>query len=193
MKNNDVFVLDNKAQDAVRELVGGGSNPLEVVTGRKLTVDLSSEVLDIISEDIEYTSNDNGTDIAIGVYYDADSHGQYDFARNRVYKSGYDDETAIRVLLFPNEQNNQLLMSFIGRSAYYMTLNQPIVVYEGDVTGLSDTSSILDQLPTITVTLNEDDFTNLEYLDIKWYGIEGAHKVFTYNNLMQVTIHVDIE
>lgn len=161
----------------------GGSNPCEVVTGRKLTVDLSSEVLDIGYEGGADMSN--MSDVKIGYYVDESSEDQY---RNMIYDTHNNtyDEHVIRVNLFPNEQSNQLLMELIGEGDYYVRLNQPIIVYEGDVTGLTDTSTIQGQLPTVTITLNEIDF----HFNDDFYP-EGSHKVFVF--YPDYDLHIDIE
>lgn len=175
--------LNDIIAETAEEYHGGGGNPCEVVAGKKLTVDLSSEVLDIREEG--WAEMANMSDIKIGYYVDEDSEDHY---KNMIYDTHYNtyDEHVVRINLFPNEQNNQLLMELIGEGAYYVRLNQPIVVYEGDVTGLGDTSTIQNQLPTVTVTLNENDF----HFNNDFYP-EGSHKVFVF--YPDYAIHVDIE
>ena len=58
-----------------------------------------------------------------------------------------------------NQAQNQLIARLAGREDMYLMIDQPIVIYEGDVSSISDTSSIINALPeTITFTITESNF-----------------------------------
>ena len=70
------------------------------------------------------------------------------------------EETWLYLVVEKNEENTQLIAYLAGREDMYVKINQPVVIYEGDVSSLTDTSTIAEELPEeviFTVTS-----TNLE-------------------------------
>lgn len=56
------------------------------------------------------------------------------------------------VIVFKNSAENQLI-AVLHDTYTYQEYTQQIVIYEGDVSGLEDTTTIADQLPTVEFTL----------------------------------------
>lgn len=76
-------------------------------------------------------------------------------------------------------------MEICGHTGGYITLHQPVVIYEGDVSNLDNTESIMDQLPVVTLTLNEDDFSFIDYLTFD----NCKHYFVDYDG----DFHIDVE
>ena len=58
------------------------------------------------------------------------------------------------IVVKKNGAENQLIASF-GEMSSYTSISNEVIIYEGDVSEMEDTSSILSQLPTVEFTLTE--------------------------------------
>lgn len=99
-------------------------------------------------------------DFSVGTYYFSE-YGAY--LNNIAYGSlSVDDEQTTThspydLLISENEGQNQLVASLGGYSdGEYVSLSNEVVIYEGDVSQISDTSTIASQLPKVEFTLAND-------------------------------------
>lgn len=99
-------------------------------------------------------------DFSVGTYYFNET-GAY--LNNIAYNSiSVDDEqtgshSSYDLIISENSGQNQLIASIGGFDGEaYISLSNEVVIYEGDVSQISDTSTIASQLPKVEFTLTND-------------------------------------
>ena len=105
--------------------------------------------------------------------------------------SNWDYNKRIGIDLEVNGAQNQIIAYLSASESNYWRFNQPVVIYEGDVSGLTDTSTILDHLPSeLTFVLSEDDFVSSMggYIDLF-----NTPTTVVYNNDRGEEISVKVE
>lgn len=109
---------------------------VSVAVGSKFVVDFSKASFTIYQGSVPSAENlfENG----------------YDFEHGREYVG----QSNPFIVVKKNGAENQLIASF-GEMSSYTSISNEVIIYEGDVSEMEDTSSILSQLPTVEFTLTE--------------------------------------
>lgn len=164
----------------------GGPSPI-IKEGSKIIFNLQSTVLNLNEttvtkfafapyNEITMWDRPSGGSISCGYYFDF---------------SGWDYNKRIGIDLEVNGAQNQIIAYLSAWESGYWRFDQPVVVYEGDVSGLTDTSTILDHLPSeLTFVLNKDDFVS-EMGD--YLNLFNTPTTVVYNNDRGEEISVKVE
>ena len=128
---------------------GGGSGGIGFKDKCEITIDLNADSFPINNNNWDY----------IGNFYNIGGFVQIQndiVTTNWVSASPFD----LYLILEKNEANNQILAYLTGHGASdYQSISNVVVVYEGDVTDIQDTSE-LSNLPTVTFIIENSDYNN---------------------------------
>ena len=131
--------VENVSKEAAQNGVEGGVSPtgtdisplIMIKAGEKITVDFSQESIDIN----DY--GDTGAGVTMSEYSNI-------WLRQGEYKT-------LMLSITKNEANTQLVAHI--EDDQYQVLSNEVVIYEGDVSEIYNTESILAQLPTVEFTV----------------------------------------